>query len=92
MYIFIQQGDSGGEFYVHVHDDLASAREHMVSCRRATYRTSTIVDVPDSLDLDALQTVVETGIGYEDWMAVRQVLTNAGRGVVKVPEAYGGPL
>ncbi|WP_131722488.1 hypothetical protein [Mycolicibacterium conceptionense] len=63
-YAFVQQGGSSHEFYLHVHDNLPSALRHAVSCEKATYQVTGIVELAEGVDLDELDRQVEGEIGY----------------------------
>nr|WP_172692696.1 hypothetical protein [Mycolicibacterium sp. CBMA 213] len=76
-FAFIQQGGASDEFYLHVHETVASADEHRRRCHAATYRTTSAVAVPDRTDFDVLQTAVETSLGADDWAGARRLLRDA---------------
>ncbi|WP_336794325.1 hypothetical protein [Gordonia malaquae] len=81
LFAFIQQGGSGFEWYLHVHDTLASAERHVTSCDEGAYRTTEIVAIDADTDLDALDDQVENEIGYEDWGMANELL-----GAVSAPD------
>jgi len=49
VYLFVQEGGSSSELYVHGHSTRAQAEKHRKSCK-AAYRTSGIIEAPEGLE------------------------------------------
>ena len=50
VYLFVQEGGSSSELYVHGHTTREEAENHRNSCGDSAYRTSEILEVPESLE------------------------------------------
>lgn len=48
-YAVVQEGGSSVEIYLHSHDNEAAAQSDRVSCAKAAYRTSEIIEIPASV-------------------------------------------
>lgn len=59
-YALIQEGGSSDELYLHVHDTLEDAEADRLDCADGAYRTTEPVELPDSTDWDAVQTLLES--------------------------------
>lgn len=59
-YVYIQEGGTSTELYLHVHDTMQEAENGRASCAKAAYRTTAIVTMPDDTDWGAVEGLVQT--------------------------------